>query len=178
MLQLLILLLATRYFTLGASRECKPLINSTLWPSTQAWRALNDSLSGKLLAPSPPAVVCEPSKPRLFDRAACAQVGNSWSNSSFHTDDPVSVTYPNWRNDACLPTALLNKTAECNLYPFSKYVVNASNAAHVAEAVKFASRTGVRVIVKGGAHDLLGRCVQFVELLFTVGVNADDSFRK
>lgn len=74
--------------------------------------------------------------------------------------------------------ALLNTTAECNLSPFPKYVVNASKAAHVAEAVKFASRTGVRVIVKGGAHDLLGRCVQFVELLFTVGVNADDSFRK
>jgi len=38
-------------------------------------------------------------------------------------------------------------------------VVNASDATHVAEAIRFALKTRVRLIVKGGAHDLLGRYV-------------------
>ncbi|KAL8983104.1 MAG: hypothetical protein Q9205_002567 [Flavoplaca limonia] len=59
---------------------------------------------------------------------------------------------------------------DCNLSPFPRYVVNASSASHVAEAVKFASRTGVRVIVKGGAHDLLGRCIN--RTVFNVHLDA------
>ncbi|KAL8654043.1 MAG: hypothetical protein Q9226_003588 [Calogaya cf. arnoldii] len=144
MLRLAIWLLAAQFVTLSNSKECKPLINSSQWPSPKIWKSLNDSLSGNLLAPSPPAVVCDPLKPKSFDRALCAQVGASWSNSRFHTNDPVSVTYPNWQSEACLPTTLLlNTTATCNLYPFPKYVVYASSVVHVAVAVKFASRTGI-----------------------------------
>lgn len=136
---------------------CKPLSDSSNWPSTQAWQALNLSVSGNLLHGHPPAIVCDTSRPDTFDTAACVRVGESWLNSSFHSDDPVSVTYPNWQDDACLPSAIYNGSSRCNLQPFPSYVLNASTADHVMEAVKFAATTGVRLIVKGGAHDLLGR---------------------
>ena len=139
---------------------CKPLVTSSEWPSLQSWLSLNSSVSGNLLAPFPPSVVCDSSRPHLFDQIACTHVGQSWYNSSFHSDDPVSVTYPNWQNDACLPTAVYNATDGCDLEPYPKYVVNATKAAHIVEAVHFAINTGIRLIVKGGAHDLLGRWVR------------------
>ena len=145
---------------LSRSNACKPLVTSPDWPSPESWRSLNDSVSGNLLAPFPPSIVCDSSKPQSFDLVACAQVGQSWYKSSFHRDDPVSVTYPNWQNDACLPTAVYNATIGCDLEPYPRYVVNATKASHIVETVNFAITTGVRLIVKGGAHDLLGRWVR------------------
>ena len=142
---------------INSSKLCKPLSNSSDWPSTQAWQALNLSVSGNLLPGLPPAIVCDTSRPDTFDTAACVRVGENWLNSDFHSDDPVSVTYPNWQDDACLPSAVYNGSSRCDLQPFPSYVVNASTASHAVEAVKFAATTAVRLIVKGGAHDLLGR---------------------
>lgn len=49
----------------------------------------------------------------------------------------------NWQHDACLPLVVFNGT--CNLAPFAKYVVNASEPDHVVEAIKFASKSNLRV---------------------------------
>lgn len=136
---------------------CKAFPNSSDWPSLQSWQSLNNSVSGNFLAPFPPGAVCDSSRPQVFDHNACARVGKNWFLSRFHTDDPVSVSYPNWQNDACLPTAVYNATGGCDLDPYPKYVVKATEAAHVAHAIRFAASTRVRLIVKGGAHDLLGR---------------------
>ena len=156
-LVVLALVSASQQAHFPGSKICKPLSTSENWPSAQTWQALNASLSGKLLDGIPPAIVCDTSRPHTFNRNACARVGESWIDSSFHSDDPVSVTYPNWQNDACLPTAILNSSTSCDVRPFPKYVVNATDANHVVESVQFALKTGVRLIIKGGAHDLLGR---------------------
>ena len=136
---------------------CKPLSSSTDWPSAQAWQSLNTSVSGNLLLWIPPALVCDTSRPDTVNATICALVGANWLNSSFHSDDPVSVTYPNWQDDACLPSALYNGSSRCELQPFPTYVINASTETHIVKAVQFAIATGVRLVVKGGAHDLLGR---------------------
>ena len=63
----------------------------------------------------------------------------------------------NWQMDACLPTAIYNKSSVCELKPLAKYTVNASEPRHVSDALKFASKHNLRVSVKNTGLDYLGR---------------------
>ena len=141
------------------STECEAVPGSSHWPASSVWQDFNKTLGGALLAPFPPAIVCDHSS-TSYDAKACHSLPTltEWFNSSFHADDPVSVDWPIWQDDACLPPALLQQTAgTCNLRPFPHYVVNASTGQHVSEALKFAAKYNVRLTVKGTGHDLLGR---------------------
>lgn len=156
------LLFASLFVTLSTqlsvpSDACKLQVGSPEWPSLQTWQNFNSTLSGALLHPSPPASVCFANSSSTIDGAECKQVTDSWFQSEFHSNDPVSVAYPNWQEDACLPPSLSEGSNSCDERPFPSYVVNASAVAHVVEAVKFASKANVRLIVKGSGHDLLGR---------------------
>ena len=163
-------ILASR--TVHPSPFCKPLPGDAHWPSSSSWSRLNTSINGHLLAPSPPAAVCyDPARPppaaanatAAANSTACKIVTDAWFNSSFHSDDPASVDWPNWEGDACVPPALYgsvgNVTArpECRTAQFPRFVVNATSAEDVATAVTFAGKTGVRLIVKATGHDMLGR---------------------
>lgn len=132
---------------------CKAVPNSPSWPSIAQWNALNVSISGHLLAPLPPAAVCDTTL-SVYDSASCSYVASQYTISNFHSQDPVSVDQPNWEDDACLPSS-----PHCNLQQFPTYVVNATEAAHVQAAVNFAREQNVRLIVKGTGHDYLGRRV-------------------
>ena len=146
----------------SAGSSCKALPNTPSWPSKAQWNALNSSLSGQLLAPLPPAAVCDPSL-AVFNNASCAYVASQWDFTDFHANDPVSVDWTNWENDACLPVL----GSHCNLQQFPAYVVDATEAIHVKLAVNFARRQNVRLIVKGTGHDFLGRWAS-VEYLNTI----------
>ena len=134
------------------NKPCKATPNATAWPSLADWTALNASISGQLLAPLPPAAVCD-STLSVYDNQSCSYVTSQFTLSNFHSLDPISVGQPIWENDSCLPIT----THHCNLHQYPKYVVNATNAAHVQTGVNFARRRNVRLIVKGTGHDYLGR---------------------
>jgi hypothetical protein len=137
--------------------NCRSVPGSPNWPTEEVWRSFNETLQGALLAPLPPAIACDVSQKSYYDNATCSLVGLEWFNSSFHASDPVSVDWPNWQADACLPTAVIKTATDCNTTPFPHYVVNASEASHVAATVKFAAKHKVRFSVKGTGHDFLGR---------------------
>lgn len=141
----------------GDGASCKSVPERPDWPAAEPWKALNKTLNGRLLAPVPPSIVCDPANKAYFNNDSCNLVGASWFDSSFHADDPVSVDWPNWQNDACLPTAIYNETLDCDKEIFPNYVVNASQPEHVAAAIRFAGQTNVRLSVKGTGHDFLGR---------------------
>jgi hypothetical protein len=142
-------------------RQCKSIAGQSGWPGVTAWKKLNTTLSGALLEPTPPARPCYDPTTNGSINALCDYTTASWLSSSFHTEDPVSLAYPSLQDDACLPPSLIDGEGRCDLSAFPKYVVNASTATHVAETVKFAAANNVRIVVKGGAHDLLGRYVWF-----------------
>ena len=132
--------------------NCKAEPGSNAWPRDAEWAALNNSLSGRLLKPSPPGAVCHPNQP-TFNLAACPAVQLGWLTTAWHSDNPVSVPENNWVNDTCLPNPL--DTCSGEGYPI--YVVNASCAEDVKKGVDFAREKNVRLIVKGTGHDYLGR---------------------
>jgi hypothetical protein len=136
----------------GAAQFCKPIAGGPRWPPVAEWNALNDTVNGRLIKPLAPGAVCQPDSP-TFDNVTCASLSTGptlWGLSEYHAQNPVSTNY---NDDACLPNALA--PCEPDLYP--AYVVNATTAAHVQAAVRFAKRTRVRLIVKATGHDWPGR---------------------
>ncbi|KAK5443292.1 hypothetical protein LTS15_010827 [Exophiala xenobiotica] len=128
---------------------CKPVPGSSDWPSLSEWQTLNSTVSGRLIAPVPPGLVCQKNS-SLYNVQACGNVYQQWTNSSWHASDPFTGDY---NDEACLPSNL----APCSASAYPAYIVNASDASHVQAAVKFAKRTGVRLIVKGTGHDIAAR---------------------
>ena len=138
-----------------SGRECKAVPGTTSWPSTSAWDALNTTLSGNLIAPTPPGASCHPDQPS-YNNATCTIVADLWSKSwAFHSDNPVSVAENNWSNDSCLPSPQY----PCSSIGYPVYVVNASKPEHVQAGVNFARDNNIRLIVKGTGHDFRGRTV-------------------
>ena len=140
--------------------RCKPVPGDAGWPSDSDWSSLNTTVGGKLIAGVPPASACFPGgKPvSPADSATCASVASNWGTSSWHSNDPVSADWANLQKDACLPTDLYNKPdATCDFSQFPKYVIDAHGPEDVQAGVKFAAKTGVRLIVKATGHDFLGR---------------------
>ncbi|KIW30416.1 uncharacterized protein PV07_06160 [Cladophialophora immunda] len=144
-----LILLLSEIVQTAPQQYCKPIPGSTDWPSPSTWQALNTSVSGRLIAPVPPGLVCQTNS-SVHSATACTQLLNEWGNSSFHADDPFTVDY---NDESCLPYP----RAPCSPEPLPAYVVNATGAADVQAAVSFASKTGVRLIVKATGHDFLGR---------------------
>ncbi|KAF7192067.1 putative FAD-linked oxidoreductase [Pseudocercospora fuligena] len=136
--------------------ECRESYSTQGWPSKSTWQALNSSLSGKLLAPLPPAIVCDSARPE-YDEPACKSLGKVWPITTFMNDDPLLLHQSNWQNDTCIPPTLFNGTNTCDPKPFAKCVVNASTAEHVVDAVRFANKHNLHISVKNTGHDYLGR---------------------
>ena len=135
---------------ISTTQYCKPVPGGSRWPSPADWGGLNKTVGGRLIAPTPPGAVCQPTS-AAFNNQSCAELFNAgWASSEWHAQDPVSVDY---NDDTCLPSAL----APCSGNGYPAYVVNATGRSDVQAAVRFAHRTGVRLIVKGTGHDFPGR---------------------
>jgi len=129
--------------------SCKPKYGAPDWPSPAAWQQLNESVSGKLVAATPPGAVCHTSMAE-YNNASCSFVSEQWTNTTFHALNLVSTDY----NDvACLPRS----DAPCNIDSYPRFVVPAETVQDVQSAVSFARETQVRLVVKGTGHDAPGR---------------------
>jgi hypothetical protein len=131
---------------------CKAIPGSHGWPSTTSWARLNSSLSGRLIAPSPPGGVCHPGQP-TYDPSLCPVIAENWTTSAWQSGNPVGTICNNFNNDTCLPSP--NVTCSGAGYPV--YVINATCAEDAKLGVDFARRHDIRLIVKGTGHDYLGR---------------------
>ena len=130
------------------------------WPSDALWTSLNASIDGRLIRTSLPAAVCYPSEPN-YDREQCNQIIQEWATTPFHSSDPTSIHNPTSANNSCNPiypngtsTAgdPLAGARGCSLGMYPPFVVNATEMAHVQEAVKFAKRWNLRLSIKNTGH--------------------------
>lgn len=128
-----------------ASPPCKVFPGDQDWPSDDKWQRFNLSLSGTLLKPFPPGAVCYPTHP-AFNAAACSFLLNNASSTSFHFDNPISVSNIWPQGNTC--PILLNPTGTCTQGGFPTYVVNATTVKHVQLAVNFARNNNIRLVIK------------------------------
>ena len=135
--------------TLAAATDCKVTPNSTNWPTISQWTALNSSVSGRLVTPIPPGIVCQ-SNSTQFNSAACSALQANWVTSAYHLTTPATVDH---NDDSCIPGAQY----PCSSAGYPAYVIAATSVADIQAGVKFAAQTGVRLIIKGTGHDYLGR---------------------
>jgi hypothetical protein len=62
--------------TIGDQQQtCRCLPGDDCWPSPQLWSQLNDTVSGRLIATQPIAVVCHGA---AFDQTACDLLKENW----------------------------------------------------------------------------------------------------
>ncbi|KFY78340.1 hypothetical protein V499_02483 [Pseudogymnoascus sp. VKM F-103] len=159
-------------FLLGASKAvaetCKCAPSDLCWPSTVEWDALNNTVSGRLIRSRAPGSVCYPSEPN-YDETSCNVVIANWTNSAFHSADPISVTSP-WANNSCYPiypngTNIAGDPDAgergCSIGSLPPYVINATDAGHVQAALKFAMKWNLRLTVKNTGHNGAGRNVGY-----------------
>ena len=135
-----------------SSPPCKASPGSPSWPSQSKWHALNSSISGQLLQPTPPGAVCHPGQPTYND-VTCSAVSTEFYTVDFFAEDPITSAWPSWNNDSCLPSPL----TPCSGEAFPVYAVNATCAEHVKKGIDFARENNVRIVVKSTGHDYLGR---------------------
>ncbi|KAF7559013.1 hypothetical protein G7046_g5140 [Stylonectria norvegica] len=131
--------------------QCKSTPHDASWPGIAKWDHLNETLSGRLLRPAPPAQACHSSAPESNE--TCADIMKAWSTFAFHQDNPISTAWNNMNNDSCLP----DSSAPCSGLGYSVYVVNATSAHHVKLAIDFARKNNIRLNVKASGHDYLQR---------------------
>ncbi|KPM38467.1 hypothetical protein AK830_g8098 [Neonectria ditissima] len=134
---------------------------ASCWPTSAEWNQLNRTISGQLIQAVPPASVCYQSEDN-FSQEACKEVLDHWGTDEFHSDDPVSVSAIEWMEGGCDPiypngTVFLANSGEdgkvCSRRGYPAYVVNATAAADVQAAVRFAQDKNVRVTVKNTGHN-------------------------
>ncbi|KAJ3499682.1 hypothetical protein NLG97_g128 [Lecanicillium saksenae] len=148
----------------AATTNCKCTPGDDCWPTEIDWQQLNTTINGHLIKAKPAASVCYKSEPN-YSEAACSEIRLQWGNSSYHAQDPISIDYPFMADDPC-PPIFPNGTSiggnpnsgrhGCTLGRYPSFVVNATSAEMIAEALRWASKKRVRVVIKGTGHSHLG----------------------
>ena len=100
------------------------------WPDEQAWEKLNDSVKGSLIKLKNPFVSPAPD---LFE---------DLKNPYYIGDTPELTQTLGWANAWKSSPSI--------------YAVAAETADDVAEAIRFAKKNNLRLVIKGGAHSYLG----------------------
>jgi hypothetical protein len=149
---LLVVIQLPRAIFAATNITCKTSPSSADWPSAQEWATFNTTVNGALLHPSPPAAPCHPSLAE-YNQALCRQITSSFTNSQWHSDNPVSTDWTNIANYSCE----LSANSPCSGAGYPIYVVNASRAELVVSAVQFAASHNLRLNIKSTGHDFLGR---------------------
>lgn len=123
---------------------CKFFPSSASWPLPSTWTALNTSLSGALLAPSPPASVCYNSN----NTAACTFLLFNASTSRVYLDDPLTVLTSWPQGDTCYAIANPPAGVTCTQGGFPSFVVNVTTVKQIQMAVNFARNRNIRLVIK------------------------------
>jgi hypothetical protein len=109
--------------------------------------------------------VCYKSQPD-YNATECDSILSQWTDSLFHIQDPISVTYPFLANNPCPPifpngTSVNGDpsagTKGCSHGKYPDFVVNATSPEIIATALKWASEKNIRVVIKNTGHNHLGR---------------------
>lgn len=123
--------------TMASAGYSKP--GDVAWPKQTDWKALNESVRGRLIQPVSPLHACKVDPGSKACSVALKRVENP-----FYIEEQAGATQSIGWADAWESAP-------------SVYAVAAEEPQDIAEAVKFARKHNIRVVVKGTGHDYLGR---------------------
>ncbi|KAK4214115.1 hypothetical protein QBC37DRAFT_421731 [Rhypophila decipiens] len=131
---------------------CRAFPGDIEWPSALAWKALNLTVGGKLIAGVPLGRPCfNPGA----SQARCTALKEHFTELEPFTEDPVNVMSPYWQNNSCSP--FLGPTGTCSLGNLASYAIKVTSAADVIAGIVFATAKNIRLTIKNTGHDFLGR---------------------
>jgi FAD/FMN-containing dehydrogenase len=119
-----------------AARRVRP--GDPGWPNDAEWARLNAAVGGRLVRPTPIAAACATDA----KSAACTALYKELANPYYIGDQAGGTQVSGWL-DAWTPGV-------------SAWAVEAHSTADVVEAVNFARRHNLRLVVKGGGHSYQG----------------------
>ncbi|KAK4100117.1 putative isoamyl alcohol oxidase [Parathielavia hyrcaniae] len=131
---------------------CKCFPGDACWPSSRDWDALNQTVSGRLIATVPIGHVCHDPN---YDPARCQALRDGWQSPATHMDDSASVMAPFFANQSCDP--FTSRSRPCKLGNYVAYAVEAQSVADVVATVNFAKDNNIRFVIRNTGHDILGR---------------------
>ena len=143
------------------SYDCVP--GMQCWPSLDQWTALNETLGGRLRRTIPYAAPCYPTH-QAYNTEECEAVRDNYTNGTARS--AVYGAMQGIQYEACGATdCQLVSVAPgipplfetCELGRMSAYYVDALNASHIADTLKFVARHDLRLSIKNTGHDYLGR---------------------
>ena len=126
---------AFRHARAGPLRRVRP--GDPAWPSPAQWDALRQQTNGRLMAVRSPLTACKATP------GTCNALFKGLKNPYYIGDEPGLAQTTGWLD-------------AWGFQP-SAYVLPADSAADVAAAVNFARENNLRLVVKGGGHDYMGR---------------------
>ncbi|TPX55076.1 hypothetical protein PhCBS80983_g05623 [Powellomyces hirtus] len=145
---------------------CKCSAGDACWPSVAQWDDFNRTVSGRLLTPKPTAWVCYNG-----DTAACNVLRAQGTNAYYRADRAGSMQNWSWEengdNGRCVvPAVGASVTAEqCKQGNVPAYAVNVGQASDIQNAVQYAAKNRLKLVVKSTGHDFLGRSTAADSLL-------------
>ncbi|KAI8623981.1 hypothetical protein F5Y19DRAFT_456409 [Xylariaceae sp. FL1651] len=139
-----------------SSAQCHCFPGDECWPSPAQWTALNQSLSGALVATVPIASPCHDTFPGVaYDAAECAKVQANWPRPALHEQTTHSCMASFFANMSCDP--FMPQEAPCQIGAYVPYAVNASGAADYMRTIAFAKKHNIRLVIRNTGHDYLGK---------------------
>ena len=116
------------------TKGCRVISSDPQWPSAQDWAALNDTVSGRLIASIPPGAPCYKNTYdvktgtfdlAMYDEAACQEVQKAWHEPAFHEESSSSVMQTYFTNNSCNPIADQSED-KCGIGNYVQYAIRIS----------------------------------------------------
>ncbi|CAG8585820.1 unnamed protein product, partial [Penicillium salamii] len=135
--------------------RCQP--DQPCWPNEDKWASLNSSTDGNLVKVTPFALPCHDP---TFDAEECSIAQEHSNSSTYRSSDPGALQWSNWetwpeKDEQCYIET--PQSTPCKQGRIPLLSVKVKEAKHIQEAVKFAAKHNLKLVIKNSGHDFIGR---------------------
>ncbi len=161
----LFLLISTPIFAKNPQQDSRHYCTPTqsCWPTEKDWRALSDSVGGRLIKTVSPIAACK----KDSNSKVCKQELEKAKNPFYLQSQPGATQMTGW--------------LKAWQYSPSAFAVAAENSNDISQAVLFAKQHHLKLVIKGTGHDYLGRSSAPNSLLIWThnmrNITIDDHFK-
>ncbi|PWY80895.1 FAD-binding domain-containing protein [Aspergillus sclerotioniger CBS 115572] len=132
--------------------SCRCFPGEACWPSLAEWASFNKSLDGRLI---PTVPLGKPCHAPFYREDECDYLRDQWTEPEIHYESSSSIMAPWFANGSCDPFHPIAQP--CLMGNYIAYAVNVSRPTHISQALAFATKHNLRVVVRNTGHDYNGK---------------------